>query len=232
VPDAKRKPNRRRLRLFLVVADAPAARYGAQAINEGLSDLSWVSRAAVAHESVVEAFRSAPALLPMKLFTIFTSDARAIEHVVTDRERIDAVLRRVVEHDEWGLRVFLDPAAAVAAGSGARAVASGGGSQTGLAYLNRKKTQRETARVLAADAQQVVRALYARISTKATMDVQRPSSEIGIGGSMVLDVALLVRRSHARAFRASIAREMRALAPKGYRLMVTGPWPPYSFLET
>jgi hypothetical protein len=40
--------------LFLVVADAPLARYGDDAIQRGLSDLDWVSRAAVAHEGVVE----------------------------------------------------------------------------------------------------------------------------------------------------------------------------------
>ena len=40
----------------LVVADAPLNRYGEDAINRGLADLDWVSRAAVAHEAVVESF--------------------------------------------------------------------------------------------------------------------------------------------------------------------------------
>src|SRR5438045_3748029 len=41
---------------YLAVADAPLARYGEAAIRRGLADLAWVSRAAVAHEAVVEAF--------------------------------------------------------------------------------------------------------------------------------------------------------------------------------
>jgi len=34
---------------YLVVADVPLSRYGEAAIERGLSDLDWVSRAAVAH---------------------------------------------------------------------------------------------------------------------------------------------------------------------------------------
>src|SRR5213083_2095260 len=95
---------------FLVVADAPLDRYGEDAINRGLSDLNWVSRAAVAHEAVIEAFIAAPAVLPMKLFTIFASDDRAREHMRRDARRIDALIRRVANHQEWGLRVVLDRA--------------------------------------------------------------------------------------------------------------------------
>src|SRR5229473_2309652 len=91
--------------LFMAVADAPRDRYGEAAINRGLSDLNWVSRAAVAHEAVVESFISETAVLPMKLFTIFTSDDRAIAHVRAERQRIAAAVKRVANHQEWGVRV-------------------------------------------------------------------------------------------------------------------------------
>ena len=53
-----------------------------------------MARAAVAHEAVVESFIGASAVVPMKLFTIFTSDERALEHMRRDAPRVDAVLRR------------------------------------------------------------------------------------------------------------------------------------------
>src|SRR3954466_11733089 len=70
--------------LYVVAADAPLSRYNEAAINAGLSDLGWVSRAAMAHERVVETFSGEVAILPMKLFTIFTSDERALAHVRAD----------------------------------------------------------------------------------------------------------------------------------------------------
>src|SRR5919201_6058924 len=94
--------------LFLAVADAPLDLYGEAAINRRLRDLDWVSRAAVAHEAVVESFIDAIAVLPMKLFTIFASDARALEDLRADLRRIRAVVKRVANHHEWSVRVVLD----------------------------------------------------------------------------------------------------------------------------
>ena len=49
------------------------------------------------------------ALLPMKLFTIFTSDERALAHIAQQRDHVRTILKRVASHDEWGVRVVLDP---------------------------------------------------------------------------------------------------------------------------
>src|SRR5207247_4992990 len=93
--------------LYLVAADVPLARYGEAAIERGLSDLDWVSRAAVAHEAVVESFIDATAVLPMKLFTIFNNDARAIEHMRADRSRLDPLGKRLANHHEWSIHMSL-----------------------------------------------------------------------------------------------------------------------------
>ena len=86
--------------IWLVVADVPIARYSEGAIRKGLSNLEWVSRTAVAHEAVVESFINATAVLPMKLFTMFAGDERALEHLRGDRARIDTLLKRVALHHE------------------------------------------------------------------------------------------------------------------------------------
>src|ERR1700674_3963301 len=87
--------------LWVAVADAPLSRYGEATINRGL-----------AHEDVIESFIGETAVLPMKLFTIFTSDARALEHIAAQRTRIAGLVKRVGNHQEWGVRVVLDRARA------------------------------------------------------------------------------------------------------------------------
>ena len=82
-----------------------ANRYGEETINRKLSDLDWVSRAAIAHEAVVESFIDHRAVVPMKLFTIFNSDDRALEQVRGDRRRVGAIVKRVANQIEWGVRV-------------------------------------------------------------------------------------------------------------------------------
>src|SRR5437867_13268607 len=68
------QPNR-----YLVVSDAPLEAFGEAPLGRRLSDLEWVSQSAVAHDAVVEQFLAADAVLPMKVFTIFTNDERALE---------------------------------------------------------------------------------------------------------------------------------------------------------
>jgi hypothetical protein len=54
---------------------------------------------------------------------------------------------------------------------------------------------------------------------------------IAQGGALLLDAAFLVRRSRTEVFRALAAKEARALAPHGYAVTLTGPWPPYTFVQ-
>ncbi len=211
--------------LFAVVADAPRARYSEAAIRLGLADLEWVSRAAVGHERVIESFISERAVLPMKLFTIFTNDARAIDHVRSERARIDSFVKRVANRQEWGVRVTMDRTRAVAPASGA-------GATSGAAYLVRKKERRDATIELVEHARETVAALYDRLAARSRLARRRSASELSTqGGPMLLDAAFLVPRARSASFRALAAREARALSRGGYGLTLSGPWPPYTFVQ-
>jgi Gas vesicle synthesis protein GvpL/GvpF len=219
------------LKRWLAVSDAPLRLYGEDVINRRLSDLDWISRAAVAHEAVVESFIEQPAVLPMKLFTIFINDDRALAHVRGERRRIAAALDRVAGHHEWGVRVMLDADVArmPRAASGTRErrpVSSGAG------YLTAKKAQRDHAIELAGHAQQIVAGLYDRLDRLAARSKRRAASELPAGpGALLLDAAFLVPRERSGRFTKTMARETGALAHPGYRVTLSGPWPPYSFVE-
>lgn len=212
--------------MFLAVADAPPDRYGEDAIARGLRDLEWVSRAAIAHEAVIESFGAARAVLPMKLFTIFSSDERALAHVRGERARIAAAVKRVANHQEWGVRVALDRSRATATKRRPSHDASG------TAYLKRKKLQRDAAIERAEHARDTIAHLYDRLSARASDSTRRSAGEPPTAsGPLLLDAAFLVPRSRAKAFQAVVGREARNLAGRGYGLTLSGPWPPYSFVQ-
>jgi hypothetical protein len=220
---------RRALDMWAVVADAPLKDYNEQAINRGLTDLNWVSRAAVAHEAIVESFSAAPVVLPMKLFTIFTSDERVLEHFARERLQIETLLARVHNHDEWGIRVVLDRARAVA-DSDRRAARKDGPS--GAGYLQRKKAQQEASARLAQRSRDVMADLYDRFARDATLARRRTAHELPVqGGPLLLDAAFLVPRSRSSRFRSLVDRKTQTLAPQGYGITLSGPWPPYTFMQ-
>jgi hypothetical protein len=220
---------RRRSREWLVVADVPLDRYGTDTINARLSDLDWVSRVAVAHEAVVESYGRAPAILPMKLFTIFTSDERALARFQTEqRQQIRAAIEKVTNHEEWGVRVVLKPPAR----RESRAPSRRAPAPSGTTYLTRKKTQRDFASELASHARQIVQGLYTHIANEATDARRREIADVpSSGGSLLLDAVALVPRSRSRRFRTWLEREARRLEGDGYAVSLSGPWPPYSFVS-
>lgn len=215
--------------LFMAVADLPLDRYSESAISAGLANLDWVSRVAVAHEKVVESFIDSTAVLPMKLFTIFTTDERALAHVGAQRARIAGLVTRVANHQEWGVRVVLDRTLAAAALPKKKVAARAG---SGVSYLAHKKAHRDASKELASRARETVAGLFDRLAAKSGDARRRSASELPAqGGPLLLDAAFLVPRARARLFQALAARESKSLARQGYGLTVSGPWPPYTFVQ-
>lgn len=215
--------------LYLAVADAPLSQYGETAINLGLSNLEWVSRAAVAHERVVESFNGSGAVLPMKLFTVFRSDARALDHIRSQRKRLAALAKRVAGHDEWSVRVVLDRSRSERT---RRRRETSSRDRSGVGYLARKKARRDAAAELAARARETVASLYDRLAVRARLARRRGASELPAeGGPLLLDAAFLVPRARVSSFRGLVAREARSMSRRGYGVTLTGPWPPYSFVQ-
>jgi hypothetical protein len=176
----------------------------------------------------VEKFTFSPAVLPMKLFTVFHSDDRAVEHVLERSDEIDAILDRVMYHDEWGIRLVVDRARATSA----LAPAATRAASPGARYLAGKKARRDAAGQLAVRARAVAGDVHDRLAALASAARRRSASDSPAPGApLLLDAAFLVPRPRARRFRAAAARKRRALEPRGYRLTMTGPWPPYSFLS-
>jgi hypothetical protein len=214
--------------LWLVVADAPLERYGEAAIEKGLRDLEWVSSCAVPHEAVIEHASRAGTVLPMKLFTLFRSDERAVQHVSSQRKRIDRLITRLEGREEWGLRIILDEAAAVRrAASEAKDQAPGA---SGTAFLLRKKKQQDAARDAIAQGQERSARLFDELSALAD-DARRRAPPPGpVGQRILLDAAFLVGRGKLRTFQSRAKKAAAAFAKEGYGLTLTGPWPPYNFV--
>jgi hypothetical protein len=216
--------------LWLVVADAPLSRYGEEPIRRGLHDMKWLSRCAVGHEAVIEYCLRARAVVPMKLFTIFENDFRATKEIERRRAEIDASMKRVAGRREWGLRIRTVPAAARASRS--RGVKPADGAATGTSYLTAKKHVRDETREIAARAQTRVNRAYSTLAALSADARRHPPAIAGAQSTrLLLDAAFLVAIAATARFRAATRRAARSLNRDGYGVEVTGPWPPYNFIE-
>lgn len=220
--------------LWAIVASVPSGDYDEAALARGLQDLDWVARRAMAHEAVVEHFLASATVLPMQLFTLFTSDERAVDDIALDRARIDEILARIAGQLEWGLRLSFDEQAAKA-DVGVR-VSRGAGKAdaqaSGTSYLARKRDLIKVSRVQLAEARAEADRLYLAMAGEATEAQRRTATEQGTPGSrLLLDAAFLVPVRRAGAFRTALRRHTRELSASGIVVSLTGPWPAYNFID-
>lgn len=180
------------------------------------------------HETVVEAVRRMAPALPARFGTILP-DGPALERALSRRYvTLAADLRRLGDKLEYGLTVLQDPGDggndAHAAGTEPRGIPehlTGAGSmylRTRAEAIRREDDRRARAEVLAGE-------LDKTLGRLALEQRRRPPA----GERLVLRTAYLVDPRDDEAFRAAFegARRMRS----SVRFLLSGPWPPYSFVS-
>jgi hypothetical protein len=206
--------------VWAVVADAPLDRFAAEVLQQELQDVEAISRHALAHAAVIEFFFRRAAVIPLKLFTLFSSDETAREHV---RGRLPALKRMFGELrglEEWGVRIFAGEAEA----ESARTVDSG------RDYLQvKKRLHEQTVAPSRATIRTVNGALNSlgRIASKMRKEALPPP---GRGRPYVAGASFLVKAEMRNAWKSHAATLGAALAADGHRLDMSGPWPPYHFV--
>ncbi len=192
--------------LWLAAADAPLPRYASAAIEKGLKDLDWVSACAVAHERVVEHVSTLGSAIPMKLFTLFSSDARATAELGRAQARLRAVLRRIEGRQEWGVRVSVDEAAARARAR-ERAQQATGGLSAGARFLTRKRQEHKEVRDIVDLGRTAADEVFEAVARHADESQRRPPLAAEPGLRLLLDAAFLVPVKRVAAFRESVRRQ-------------------------
>jgi hypothetical protein len=210
--------------LWLVVSEVPLERYGPEHLETALRDLDWVAQVAVAHESVVEHFARQPnaVIVPMTLFTMFSTEARAAREMEGRRKDIETVLKRVAGCEEWGVRVVRGPRPATPVAAPAV--------RSGAAFLTARKEVRDNARMALQIASGVAAAVFDELSPFAKDTRRRSDAPPGVVPPL-LDAAFLVPSANRAGFRTAARRAAKACAEAGAEMTLTGPWPAYSFAE-
>jgi hypothetical protein len=178
---------------------------------------------------VVEHVARHATVIPVKLFTLFATDERALAHLGRRRAALVRTAARVAGRQEWGVRVRLDRDAAARRWR-AEARAGADGATTGTRFLLLRRAERVARQTLASHGRADVEAAFETLASLADDARRRPPDQVEGGDRLVLDAAFLLPRGRAARFRAAARATAARLAGLGYQLTLTGPWPPYHFV--
>jgi hypothetical protein len=211
--------------LTAIVGDVGDRDYGETALRRNFEDLDWLARTARAHHAVLEAVAERGPVVPMRLATLFASDAAVTGTLQERAEDFRRALSLISASSEWGIKAYaIKPADPVA---DPRLTASG----PGAAYLQRRRAQLTASKDARHEALASAQAVYAelgRLAASARLYPPQAPDLAGQSAPMVLNAAYLVSDERAREFTAAVAE--LAARHRFLELAMTGPWPAYSFV--
>jgi len=229
--------------LMAVIGSVDAEQFGEEGFERRLADPAELATIARAHHEVIEAVTAARPALPLRLATVYRDDERVRDMLGQQQAGFAATLEWLGDRHEYGVKAWADLTMMRAGEDQQAPAAAPAGVRTGAgaAYLSRRRaqlaerdTRRQTAAEGGAQIHQALSALAAaaRLHPPQDLPLAEAPDQAGAGpgggrpelmvlsGSYLLDPDSLPRFSEAA----------RAAGDRaGFRLELTGPWPPYSF---
>jgi hypothetical protein len=220
--------------LAAAVSDVPGDDFEEAPLNEHVRDLSWLGPRAIAHQDVnASLFEASEAIVPLAFGTVFRDDDRVRQLLSEQSSALSDQLARVHGCAEWvvALHLLREPGSREVADFSPPLQALRAQIETsspGRAHLLKQQLtslERDESRRLQSEA--ATRLLDA-LRTCSVDVFQEPLPADSVERPL-LRASVLVRRDAELAFVDEVERLRQRWPEPTYRLLLTGPWPPYRF---
>ncbi len=165
--------------------------------------------------------------MPLRFGTVFPSESLMAQSLEEHGDRLERMLHRVDGLVEMGIRVEQGAAGtAFPKEEAPREADRGTLSQSGRAYLERRRSEIDAAAAARSDAEKMldaVRSIVGELAVESTRNVVLREGVLG-------HVACLVRRADISRFRVHVTASLVPAYPDRM-FFVSGPWAPYSFAD-
>lgn len=211
-----------------------AEAFSQEAIDARAGDLEWLGAIGYRHQDVVSDLMKRTAIVPLRAFTLFSSEEALRAYLHEQREMLAKLLERLDGKQEWTLRVEIEPsrwseslASRVAALRELQnEIAS---APPGKAFLLRKKLDEEKKKASHVAEQEVVAEIERMVAECLACETVAETRERRDGAFPQIN--LLLNRDEDASLQELHAKMTERYASEGVTLGLTGPWPPYTFAQ-
>ena len=171
----------------------------------------------------------------MRLCTIYRGEPQVRDMLAREHHALMDALSRLDGKTEWSVKLIAEPGALSRAASKADA---GNGDEpalaAGAAYMRERGREARAREAIDRLAEEWTLAVHERLAANAVEALVNPlqNPEVsGHTGDMLLNGAYLVADADLDAFRDEVAALQREHREHGASVEMSGPWPPYNFVE-
>jgi hypothetical protein len=206
--------------------------FSQEAIDSRAGDLEWLGAIGYRHQDVVADLMKRTAIVPLRAFTLFSSEEALRSYLHEHADTLNRLLERLDGKQEWTLQVEFEPSRwseslASRVGSLRTLQSEIDSAAPGKAFLLRKKLEDEKKRSSKEAEQQVVAEIEQLVLEKLRSETLAETRERRDGAFPQINV--LINRDEEAALQELQMMLAERYAAEGVTLGLTGPWPPYTF---
>ena len=210
----------------------PQGEFSQEAVDRRAGDLEWLGSIGYRHQAVVAALMRETDIIPLRAFTLFSSEEALAKYLDDTSLSLTRKLDRIGGKLEWTLRIEFDPqlwndALTTRVGSLRDLTAQMRDATPGKAFLLRKKLDEEKKRASREGEEMIVGEIQNAILQRLPSEIVAETREQRDGAFPQINV--LVGRGEEAVLQ-ELHRDLNdRLRGEGVTLAMSGPWPPYTF---
>ncbi len=216
-----------------VFSTLPRSLFEGEEAESNLQDINWITPRAAAHDEIIKRVIEQTPVYPLPFGTLFSSLERVREEMDRKREPIQEVFERVRESNEWGIRILLERNRAVEHLVEEEIVERGIDlpDTPGARHMQLQRLRQLAEKRLSPELSHHLSDILEAIQSFSREMRSRKSTLSAEGSEMASLVhwSFLVDERQRGEFSAAVERIRGQWEPFGLHIMLTGPWPPYSF---
>jgi hypothetical protein len=216
--------------LAAVASPVDLADYGEDALRRNLEHLPWLEAAARAHHGVIAEAATAGAVVPLRLATVYRTEAGLAGMLVRNRADFHLAFDRIQGRSEWGVKAYAATATVTSRPASQATTELRSERGSGAQYLSQRKARlaaSEQARKVAVASARDVHAMLSSVSVATDLHQPQDPQLSGRRDRMIMNGTYLVDDQASSEFTAAVRDA--AVGSPALQLELTGPWPPYSF---
>jgi hypothetical protein len=218
--------------LEAIATPVPRDEFSQEAVDLRAGDLEWLGAIGYRHQGVIIELMTEGDVVPLRAFSLFSSETTLRRYLEENAERLEKVLQRVAGKREWTLRVEFDPepwneALGRRVSSLAKLTREIDIAGAGKAFLLRKRLDEEKKKASREAEEQVVSEIESSIVEKLACQTVAESRQQRSGAFPQLNV--LINRDEESVLQELQAELAGRYGGDGISIALTGPWPPYTF---
>jgi hypothetical protein len=223
-----------------IAGEIDLSKFNAKTIKEKLQDdVKWTEKNVKRHHEVIAEAGKQGAVIPMKFGTIYKTKKNLETMLRKYYGKFKMLLRGLRGKQEWGVKGYLDyKKFAEILKKKHREIQKLEEKRKSVPEGMKWYVDKKSDELIAGQIEQGVEEELKRIVDKLEKQTEEirlnnplPKEVSEPGKDMILNAACLVKNDAPERFQAAFRELLKEREPMGITLILTGPWPPYNFVE-